>query len=151
MAKLYTQTTASKSAAIVEKQYTGAFTYRGFSTLADTAGLSKPTSYKLYDMELVKRDLLNHFYIRRGEKLENPRFGTIIWDLLFEQMTERVKSQIQSDVQTIINYDPRMKMDSIAIVELENGIRIDISLTYIPFNKSEKLSIGFDKKARTLR
>ena len=27
---------------------------------------------KLYDIELVKQDLLNHFNIRKGEKLENP-------------------------------------------------------------------------------
>ena len=57
-------------------------TYKGFSTLNSGA-----EHYSLYDFELIKQDLLNHFYIRQGERLMNPEFGTVIWDLLFEPMT----------------------------------------------------------------
>jgi phage baseplate assembly protein W len=55
-------------------------TYRGLSTL----GQNK--KFRLTDIELVKRDLLNHFQIRKGEKLMNPNFGSIIWNMLFEPL-----------------------------------------------------------------
>ena len=53
-------------------------TYRGFSTLVNAK------KYRLTDFELVKQDLINHFNIRKGEKLMKPDFGTVIWDMLFE-------------------------------------------------------------------
>ena len=55
---------------------------KGFSTVSlDTENFS------LYDLDLIKQDLINHFYVRQGERLMNPTFGTIIWDLLFEPLT----------------------------------------------------------------
>ena len=33
-------------------------------------------------------------HIRKGEKLENPEFGTIIWDCLFEPLTEDLRETI---------------------------------------------------------
>ena len=47
--------------------------YRGLSTVNP-----ENTSSTLYDLALIKQDLLNHFHIRQGEKLHNPKFGTII-------------------------------------------------------------------------
>ena len=40
--------------------------------------INQVKKFRLTDAELIKRDLLNHFAIRKGEKLENPNFGTII-------------------------------------------------------------------------
>ena len=51
--------------------------FNGFSTIGRE--FKDP---KLYDIELVKQDLLNHFNIRKGEKLENPNFGTNLWNYL---------------------------------------------------------------------
>ena len=45
--------------------------FKGYSTV----GKVNVTSTILFDIELIKRDLLNHFSIKRGEKLENPNFG----------------------------------------------------------------------------
>ena len=47
--------------------------FRGHSTVGRTFA-----DTKIYDIELVKQDLLNHFNIIKGEKLENPDFGTNI-------------------------------------------------------------------------
>ena len=93
---LYNQKAVAVNKASVGDQIQGSFTYRGFS--------SKETSnnFKLYDIDLVKQDLINHFYIRKGEKLENPNFGTVIWDMLFEPFTENAKNIISKDVEDII-------------------------------------------------
>lgn len=136
--KLYNQKVAAKSAAIVTENL-GTFTYRGFS--------SKETdrNYKVYDIDLVKQDLINHFYIRKGEKLENPEFGTVIWDMLFEQFTEDVKAIIAKDVEDIINYDPRIAVNEVLIDATDQGIRIQADVVYIPFNVNERMTFEFDK------
>ena len=65
MSKLYNQKSVATNKATTAQTSTS-FKYKGFSSAAIK------NNFKLYDMELVKQDLLNHFYIRKGEKLENP-------------------------------------------------------------------------------
>jgi phage baseplate assembly protein W len=137
--RLYNQKTVAVNKASVGDQDRGAFTYKGFSSRATTK------NYKLYDIDLVKQDLINHFYIRKGEKLENPEFGTVIWDMLFEQFTEQVKEIISKDVEDIINYDPRISVNAVTVDSTEQGIRIEASITYIPFNINENMTFDFDK------
>ena len=139
MAKLYNNQTVAKNKASVGDQNTGSFTYKGFSSLESKRG------FKLYDIDLVKQDIINHFYIRKGEKLENPEFGTIIWDMLFENFTDEVKRLISEDVETIINYDPRIAINSILVDTTDQGIRIEADIVYIPFNINERMTLNFDK------
>jgi len=136
--KLYNQKVAATSAATVTEN-AGMFTYKGFSS-SETS-----KNYKLYDIDLVKQDLINHFYIRKGEKLENPEFGTVIWDMLFEQFTEDVKTIIAKDVEDIINYDPRIAVNEVQVDTTEQGIRIQADIVYIPFNVNERMTFNFDK------
>jgi len=114
--------------------------YRGISTAN-----SENTSFNLYDIALIKQDIINHFHIRMGEKLENPEFGTIIWDVLFEPMTEGLKQAIAANVTTIINYDPRVQVDEVVVDTYESGIMIECSLTYLPYNISENMRFKFDE------
>ena len=139
MAKLYQQKSLAKNVASVGDQNQGIFTYKGFSS-------SSPTkNFKLYDIDLVKQDLLNHFYIRKGEKLENPDFGTIIWDILFEPFTPEVKEMIAKDVEDVINYDPRLVVTDLQIDSTDMGIRIQADLLYVPFNINERMTFEFDR------
>jgi phage baseplate assembly protein W len=137
--KLYNQKIVAVNTASVGDNNQRAFTFKGFDSN------SKATNYKLHDIDIVKRDLLNHFYIRRGEKLENPKFGTVIWDMLFEPFTESTKSIIAKDVETIVNYDPRLRVDSVVITTTDMGISIDLTLTYMPFDISQRMTLNFDK------
>lgn len=136
---LYNQKKVAVNKASVGDQIQGSFTYRGFS--------SKETNknFKLFDIDLVKQDLINHFYIRKGEKLENPNFGTVIWDMLFEPFTENVKDIISKDVEDIINYDPRMIVNEVQIDTTDQGMRIQADITYIPFNIRERMTFNFDR------
>ena len=136
--RLYNQQTAAQRSATVT-QNQGQFTYKGFSSSEATK------NFKLYDINLVKQDLINHFYIRKGEKLENPEFGTVIWDMLFEPFTPDVKEIIAKDVEAIINYDPRFTVTEINIDSTDQGMRIQADLVYIPFNITERMTLNFDK------
>jgi phage baseplate assembly protein W len=88
---------------------------------------------------------LNHFHIRQGEKLENPEFGTIIWDALFEPLTEDMKQAIIQNVTEIVNYDPRVQVNSVTVDTYESGIQIECDLTYLPYNISENMRLKFDE------
>ena len=139
MAKLYNKkSVASLSATTSESQ--AAFTYKGFNSKDSAA------NFKAYDIDIVKQDIVNHFYIRKGEKLMNPDFGTVIWDLLFEPFTEEVKKLIVEDVEQIINYDPRIAINSVVIDTTDMGIRIEADITYLPFNINERMTFDFDKQ-----
>ena len=51
-----------------------------------------------------------------------PDFGSIIWDALFEPMTEDLRDAIVDDVVEIVNYDPRIVADKVLVDEYQNGI-----------------------------
>lgn len=113
--------------------------YNGYSTI------DQFKSVTLTDAELIKRDLINHFFIRRGEKLMNPDFGTIIWDCIFEPMTDDLKNAIIDDVTRIARYDPRLSVEQILVDEMEQGILIELRLLYKVTNETETLKILFDR------
>jgi phage baseplate assembly protein W len=122
------------------KELLSSRTYRGFSTVnADSEGFS------LYDLPLIKQDIINHFHIRQGERLLQPEFGTIIWDTLFEPLTDNVRELIVKDVENIINYDPRVRADQVIVNSYESGIQIECVLTYLPYNISEAIKLSFDQ------
>ena len=141
--RLYNQKIAAQSEANVTENQ-AKYTYKGFSSSESNK------NFKLYDINLVKQDLINHFYIRKGEKLENPEFGTVIWDMLFEPFTPDVKEIIAKDVETIVNYDPRISVQEVQIDSTDQGMRIQVELIYRPFNITEKMSLNFDKTNRVI-
>ena len=132
------------NATVVESS-NSVFTYKGFSSQ------DSKTGFKSYDIDLVKQDIVNHFYIRKGEKLMNPDFGTVIWDLLFEPFTEDVKKLIVEDVEQIINYDPRISINGVSIDSTDMGIRIEADITYLPFNVNERMAFNFDKENKIIK
>jgi len=115
--------------------------YRGFSTVA-----TNNEGFALYDFELIRQDLINHFHIRQGEKLSNPSFGCIIWDLLYEPFTTAVQDAIVENVTTIINYDPRLNVNNVVVDTYEQGINVECEITYLPYSISEALSLRFDQQ-----
>ena len=115
--------------------------YRGLSTVNE-----ENNSFVLYDIALIKQDIINHFHIRQGEKLENPEFGCIIWDILFEPLTDLMKELIAKNVTDIVNYDPRVSVDRIVVDSYESGIQIECDLTYLTYNIAESMRFKFDEK-----
>ena len=115
-------------------------TYKGFSTVAGVK------SNQLYDLDIIKQDLINHFYTRKGERVMNPDFGSIIWDLLYEPMDESTKEDMIEDCKRIINSDPRVQIISANIDEYENGIAVKILMNTRPFDKKINLQLDFEKE-----
>ena len=79
---------------------------------------------KLYDIELVKQDLLNHFNIRKGEKLENPEFGTNIYAYIFDPLDADTKNTIIQEVEDVVTYDPRVQLDQVEVNEKSKKLNV---------------------------
>ena len=116
-------------------------TFKGFSSRADKQ------NFKLYDFEVAKQDLINRLSIRKGERVENPTFGTIIYDAIFEPITQGLKDAIVEDVTANLNADPRISTQEIVVSEADKGIAIQATITYVPLNITEKLRFNFDENS----
>ena len=116
-------------------------TFKGFSSRADRQ------NFKLYDFECAKQDLINRLSIRKGERVENPEFGTIIYDAIFEPFTEDLKDAIVEDITANLNADPRISTQEILVTEADKGIAIQATITYVPLNITEKLQFNFDENS----
>lgn len=119
-------------------------TYKGFSTLQSTK------KYSLTDFELAKQDLINYFSIRKGSKLMQPNFGTIIWDMLFEPLDDATQQVITQDIQKIASYDPRLTVGQIGVSQQTTGLLIQITLSYVPTNQVSTISLNFDRNSQNL-
>lgn len=114
-------------------------------------GFNTQQQYKkftLTDFELVKRDLLNAFNIRQGQLPGRPAYGTILWEYLFENQVETVQQGIIQEVQRVAGGDPRIVINSVNVFPQQNGILLEVALTYVPTNNAEILSIFFDQQTR---
>ena len=117
----------------------------GFST----QDLSSNRKYTLYNVDLVKQDLLNQFYTRKGERVMLPNFGTIIWDKLFETLNAVNKQEIIDDVVRIVKSEPRVTLQNVIVEEVEYGIIVAIDLWYAPQNMTTTLSVNFTNQSQS--
>jgi phage baseplate assembly protein W len=113
-------------------------TFIGFSTINKRTGTAV-----LQDKELAKRDLLNHFYTRRGERLGEPEFGSILPELVFEQFDQLVIDAADDDVRNIIGLDPRWKLRDYDISAENHSLTITVQLEYVPDLSADTLVLKY--------
>ena len=119
----------------------GQVTFKGFSSRAERQ------NFKVYDFECAKQDLINRLSVRKGERVENPEFGTIIYDALFEPFTEDLRDAILEDVTENLNADPRIATEDIVVTEADKGIAIQATIRFVPLDITEKLQFSFDENS----
>lgn len=115
--------------------------YKGFSTINNTTSNSS-----MFDYDLIKQDILNQFNVSRGERVMDPTYGTVIWQLLFDPFTDNTKQQIVADFTRIVNSDPRVNALSINIYEQEFGLLMEAELLYIQTDQTETMKLTFDTR-----
>jgi phage baseplate assembly protein W len=114
--------------------------YKGFSTVQNN---NKGSS--LYDFALVKQDIINNFNTRKGERLMKPNYGSIIWDLLMEPLTEDVRQILSDDIIAICNSDPRVTTTQIDLTEFDQGYLLELTLALVGTDQSSNLKLTFDQ------
>jgi phage baseplate assembly protein W len=114
-------------------------------------GFSSPVVGKtavLYDVDIVRQDLLNHFNTRKGERVMDVEYGFIGWDLLFEIDRPGNSQLLEADVRRIVALDPRLQLLSVTVSSVEYGYRIDLSLYYVQLESVEDLELVFDNRSQ---
>ena len=113
--------------------------YRGFSTFG------AKRNFQLKDQQLVVRDLLNHVYTLKGERVMMPSFGTRIPLLAFEPLDQKTLAAVEEDLKEVVAYDPRVQLVDIAVMALpdNNAIAAVLDLRYVELKISETLRLEF--------
>ena len=112
--------------------------FKGFSTVDKIRA-----PYTLTDAELVKRDLLNHFYTRIGERIMRPSFGSVIWDYLMEPEDPETQEIIKEDIERIVNSDPRVEYLETNILVLDHTIQAEVKIRYKLLNSEDTLFLEY--------
>src|SRR5436190_2229244 len=87
----------------------------GFSTI----GAKK--SFRLTGKDLINRDLLNHIYTLKNERVHMPNFGTRIPLLAFEILDQQTLAIVEEDLRAVAEYDPRVELLDLAVMALPDN------------------------------
>ena len=118
--------------------------FRTGSSLIDDVNIGRRTGTNtLQDKELAKRDLLNHFYTRKGERLGEPEFGSILPELVFEQFDQLTINAADDDVRTIVGLDPRWDLLDYQINTDDHSLIITVQLRYRNDLSEEELVLRY--------
>lgn len=95
-------------------------------------------------MELVKLDLLNHIFTRRGERVMMPSFGTRIPDLPFEPMDSITLDILEEDLRAAVNFDPRVELLDLTISPDPdtNTVTATLGLLYLELDLTGNIDIN---------
>jgi len=113
-------------------------TFKGFSTVDRVRA-----PFTLTDAELIKRDLLNELFTRKGERVMRPNFGSIVWDLLMDPSTNDLDRKIKQDIERIIGKDPRVELIKTQVAVLDHTILAEVDIRFLPFNDVDKLYLEY--------
>lgn len=141
-------------------------TYFGFNTLQ--AGQVRPTQitsgwdessgsyikpqtfgkkFTGLDEQIVIQDFLNSLNIPQGSKPGNPKYGTTLWNYIFEPNDVATQSAVETEIRRVASLDPRIAVNSIVLYPNELGILVEVEFAVIPFNDVKTLQIVFDQAA----
>jgi phage baseplate assembly protein W len=116
--------------------------YRGFSSISGDGSTHSNT--ELFDIALVKQDLLNHFNIRYREIPGRPGFGCAIYNLLAEPFDEITEVALREEVENVIRSDPRVEVTGfdVTLDRSNSGAIVSVSLLYKELGQEETVAFA---------
>jgi hypothetical protein len=115
-------------------------TYNGFSTVSSTS----QKKFILTDNAIIKQDLINSLMTRRGQRVMQPNFGCIVWEKMFENLSNSDIEDVANNITQIINSDPRVALLSVDVTPSSNTITITIVIQYTGTNQVEQIILNYD-------
>lgn len=114
--------------------------FRGFSTKRFYA---EKKTFSVTDLDLVKEDIINHLYTRKGERVNMPNFGTRIPELVFEPIDDDTLAVIREDISHVLSYEKRVKLIDLLIFPDPdtNSILVRLLLEYVGTGERTELSL----------
>jgi phage baseplate assembly protein W len=94
----------------------------------------------------IKSNVVNLLLTNRGERIMNPNFGADIKDLLFEGMTDNLKTVIADRISTsFTTYIPQARIDNVDVIFSEdtNTVNVTVNYTLNTSGTSDQVTIEF--------
>ena len=103
--------------------------YKGYSSFE----FERIKQFEIIDVELVKLDLLNHIFTRRGSRVMMPTFGTVIPDLVFEPLDDQTTEILEDELRMVFDFDPRVETVSLElnVQEDQHTVTASVQLYYV--------------------
>jgi phage baseplate assembly protein W len=117
--------------------------YIGFSTLE----FQNNKNLILKNANLIKQDLINNIFTKKGERVMMTTYGTRIPDLVFEPLDDATVYIVQQDITQVFDNDPRVTLKALSVIPLYDKSTImvfaDVYYTYLNFSDKLDLNIKF--------
>lgn len=116
--------------------------YKGFSSYE----YERVRNFRLTDIELVKMDILNHIFTKKGERVMMAEFGTIIPELVFEPLDEVTIDILTDELMRVFKYDPRVELLEFSITPDfdNNSIITRTKLLYLELNVTDDFEFNIE-------
>ncbi len=134
---------ANQSGLVQQHRVTRKPYFVGFNTV----GQPNPP-YNLNNIELVKRDIENHFATPMGSRVMLPNFGTRIYELLFDPFDEYTKNAIIADAINVVQSEPRVELVSIDAFQEDQALNVVMVLLFKPESITDNLFVRFSLQDR---
>lgn len=117
--------------------------YKGYSSFE----YERTGSFTVKDIDLVKLDLLNHIFTRKGSRVRMPRYGTTIPDMPFEMIDEDLLEDLHAELTAVFEYDPRVQLLQLQVIPYYdiNTVMASATLRYIEFDVVDVLNLDFNE------
>jgi phage baseplate assembly protein W len=95
--------------------------------------------------EQIKYNLINLILTSKGERIENPNFGTLLKQQLFNQISEQTFPVIKDSITNAVEqYMPNIAINAIDIVPYadENTLVVTISYVILLSNQPDNVTIN---------
>lgn len=100
-------------------------------------------------VEHTKANIINVLSTKKGERIGRPEFGTDLEELLFEPMTEQLRVDIRSEIETAIErFVSYVEITSLDVRRDENkrlaSVEIEFTTPFLPSDREENVQLFFE-------
>lgn len=102
--------------------------------------------FRRTDADLIKKDLLHHIRTPLGSRVMMPDFGTSLHDIVFDPNDEVTRDRIASEIEAVIDYDPRVELIKLTLnADVDaHSITVDVLIRFVELEIIDNLRIDLD-------
>ena len=98
--------------------------------------------------EQIKFNIINLVLTSKGERIENPNFGTTLRGQLFGQMTEETLDNVREDIiNSVATYIPEANIQNIELLiepnESSNTLLVKIAYIILLSGETDNITVNF--------
>lgn len=114
--------------------------YVGFSSLQ----FQNNKNFILKNVEIIKQDLLNNIFTRRGERVMMFEYGTRIPDIVGDPLDDTSVTIIEQDLAQVFSNDPRVQLLELTVVPLydQNTVMAFCTVAYLYLNFTDRFDVN---------